>query len=177
MTLKVDGSLITIQNASGVNKFSSNDKLLYRKQTYSGSMSLNSNSMIVNVALPGATITNKTAYRIVGTITGTNGSNASFLNNSFIDLSTPVFVSYGIITSGGNAHITDQTVLSSHIKRNLSASDLYLSVTLVNHASNEQYRRYTAESSFLTQRPVKYQYRAPSVYVNLNYTVDFFGWQ
>jgi len=182
MSLKATSSLIKIQNSSGVDMFSSDDKLLYKKYSFNGSLSLGSSSVQqVSASLPGASIDNKTLYIINGTITSANGNISSNFINSNIDLSTPVLLHFDSapngIYSGYQNKIISQSVLSTHIRRGSSANDLYLIATYAEHSGGDLFTVSASGGTTRQYYQTSYFYRVPSTYVNFSYTVTFYGWK
>lgn len=79
MTLLANGSTISIRNGSGQTKFTSNDKLVYRKSVHTGSGTVGYGSWAFTAAMSGATLTDKDFPIVQLVITGSNGNKMQYL--------------------------------------------------------------------------------------------------
>ena len=88
MSIKVDASKIIINNANGTEKFNSDNKLVYRKFTQTGSLSFGSGTIAqTDVALSGSFNPAKDVALVYTTVTAANGNVSSQVVGSTIQLS------------------------------------------------------------------------------------------
>ncbi len=163
MTIKTSPlSGISIQNTSGVDMFNSNDKLLYRKNYYSGSISLGPSVMTVAIPMQSAVSDANTLFIIQSKITYCNGNFGSAFVGSVVDLSSSILTNFGYATT--YVEITQSDYLSAAVQRVSSASDLqalfsYVSIGKTGQYPGESLRVATSTSS-----------------INLDYYISVFGW-
>jgi hypothetical protein len=124
MTLNVSTQSITISNSDGTTKFSSEDRLLYRTNLYTGTLTLGgSNGYGAGVLLVDANIgdrrnwslddSNLITVKVRPTFSQGN-IGISLLDNTF-DLSSGLVVDYA--QTNGVYRITRHTILSAHIRQ------------------------------------------------------------
>jgi hypothetical protein len=159
MTLKASASNISIQNSSGTDMFNSNDKLLYRKNYYSGSVSLGPSVTTVLVPLSGAVSDANTLFVVQSKITFCNGNFGAGFVNSIIDLSSSVLTNFAYSTT--SVDITENDYLSVAIQRTTSASNLEANFSYV---------------SIGRLIPIQLGSQPSASSINLDYYISVFGW-
>lgn len=115
MSLKINGTNIIVNNASGVEQFNSNDKLVYRKATVTGSATLGgSNSAQVLQALPNVLLNPQKDFSLmyIKVTAGTGNITNTFLNST-IQLNFPLLMHVSYSTT--SPAITDYDVISGMI--------------------------------------------------------------
>lgn len=167
MTLLASPGSITIQNSSGVSKFNSNNKLLYRKNLFtSPDIALNSASSMQVFPLPGASFDTNTFVIVNITIVACNGSFGSSYIDSTIDLSSPILLHFEYSTT--RVRILHNEVLSGAIQRNSGPSDLQFLVSYLD--LNSAYPAAAEANAGGFTEP-------PSRSVTIRYQIQFFGWK
>jgi hypothetical protein len=150
MTLSVSTQEITISNADGTTKFTSQDKLLYRANLYTGTITLGGLTAIAGVTgkyrqpvlLTDANIGNRLNWTIdesnlitvkVRPIYSEGNIGARLLGSTF-DLSSGLVVDYA--QTSGTYRVTQHTVLSANVKKfrrqDSASSDIPFYLTLDN---------------------------------------------
>ena len=169
MTLLASPGSITIENSTGVPKFNSNNKLLYRKNLFtSGNITLNSASSMQVFALPGATFDTNTFATIDINIIACNGSFGSSYVNSMVDLSSPILLHFEYSTNEVRIH--REEILSGAIQRNTGPSDLQFLVSYLDINTS------FIEASTFPENAGGYT-QVPSRSVTIQYQIQFFGWK
>jgi hypothetical protein len=167
MTLLASPGSITIQNSSGVSKFNSNNKLLYRKNLFSSvDITLNSSASQQVFALPGATFDANTFAIININIVSCNGSFGSSYVGSTVDLSSPILLHFEYSTT--TVRILHEEILSGVIQRNSGPSDLQFLVSYLD--INSAYLGASESNIGGFTEP-------PSRSVTIRYQIQFFGWK
>lgn len=161
MTIKTTASEISVQNASGINKFSSNDKLMYRKNYFSGSLSLGPSTPRVLVPLYGAVSDSNTFFLVQAKITSCNGNIGTGFIGSTFDLSGAVLLHFTYSTT--EVMLTAQDVLSAHVRRSPDVNNMAASFDYRNMTNGSQ--RHFAEVT------------EPATSVSLDYFISVFGWK
>jgi len=115
MSLKISGTNIVVNNASGVEQFNSNDKLVYRKATVTGSTTLGgSNSAQVLQAIPNVLLNPQKDFSLMYIkVTGGTGNLMNTFLNSTIQLNFPLLLNVAYSTT--SAAVTEYDVLSGMI--------------------------------------------------------------
>lgn len=157
MTIKASTSGISIQNASGTDMFNSTDKLLYRKNYYSGSISLGPSVTAVVIPMSGAVSDANTLFIVQSKITYCNGNFGSGFVNSTIDLSSSILTNFAYSTT--SVEITESDYLSVSVQRVTSASDLQARFSYVSIGRSVALDVFSSGSS-----------------INLEYYISVFGW-
>jgi hypothetical protein len=167
MTLLASPGNITIENSTGVPKFNSNNKLLYRKNLFSsGDIALNSASPLQVFSLPGAVFDVNTFATISITIVNCTGSFGSSYIGSTIDLSSPILLHFEYSTTV--VRILREEILSGAIQRNSGPADLQFLVSYLDINSSFPNEIQGDASGFT---------KAPTRSVTIRYQIQFFGWK
>lgn len=101
MTLKITSNKIIVENQNGIEKFNSNNHLLYKQAYATGSVSLSGGTPSVNNNL-GFTVSNTNIYSIYITMTNCSGSIGSSLIGVKIPLSGAMPIHWEGYVSGYN---------------------------------------------------------------------------
>lgn len=115
MSLIINGTNIVVNNASGAEQFNSNDKLVYRKATVTGSVTLGAtNATDLTQALPNVLLNPQKDFSLMYIkITGGTGNLANTFLNSTIQLNFPLLLNVAYSTT--SAAVTEYDVLSGMI--------------------------------------------------------------
>ena len=107
MTLLATGNTISIRNGLGQTKFTSNDKLVFRKSVHTGSGNLGYGSWALIAGLPGVIMTDKDFPIVQIVITGGNGNKVQSLigQQILMNFSLPVHFAHDA-TSPSITHYT-----------------------------------------------------------------------
>lgn len=111
MSLKISGNQIIVQNADGSTKFTSDNKLVYKKYITSGSLTLGSTSGPKAVIPIGTTFdSSKDMALLYVTLTGGSGNVVSQMIGSTLQLNFPLLMHFDHSTS--SVQITAWDVLT-----------------------------------------------------------------
>jgi hypothetical protein len=159
MTLKASPTTgIVIQNPSGQDMFNSNDKLLYKRGGYTGSISMGPTVSRLEIPLSGAYRDDNTLFIIQSKITYCNGNFGAGFVDSIIDLSSNVLTHFAYSTT--SVSITEQDTLSAAVQQVTGPTDLQLIFNYVSFGKDGSIVSITA----------------PTTSLNLDYYVTIFGW-
>ena len=113
MTILATGNTISIRNGLGQTKFTSNDKLVYRKSVHTGSGSIGYGAWNYTLGLAGVALTDKDFPIVQLVITGSNGNKLQSLIGQQILMNFSLPVHFENLTN--SPVITHYTYMSSSV--------------------------------------------------------------
>lgn len=123
MSIKVDSSGVIINNANGTEKFNSSSKLLYRKFSQSGSLSIPASTRYVtDIALDGTFNPDNNVALVFINPTAASGNVANQVIGSNIQLSFSMLTNFKHSTT--SVYITEWDMLTAAVIGDLSSATL-----------------------------------------------------
>lgn len=113
MSLDTRNNIITIRNPNGTVKFTSNNKLIYRRFSSSGTVTVQS----ATIKLPFYELTNNDFTLISFRVTSTDGNvnNTASLTNRFVPANGSVIIDVNGRSDGGSSALCDMEYIGANI--------------------------------------------------------------